>query len=70
VTDKHLLDDELAAQLMMLQALDHPQGPRNRQQSGNGTSEVLVRFEIEAPGNLAGVGGANHQRSGITGLNS
>jgi hypothetical protein len=29
VMDKHLLDNELAAQLMMLQALDHPQGPRN-----------------------------------------
>jgi hypothetical protein len=53
--DKHLLDDELAAQLMMLQALDHPQCPRNRQPSDNHTSEVFVRFEIEAPDNLAAI---------------
>jgi hypothetical protein len=69
-TDKHLLDNELAAQLMMLQALDHPQGHCNRQQSDNHTSEVFVRFEIEAPDNLVAIGGANRQRSGIVGPNS
>jgi hypothetical protein len=56
VTDKRLLDNELAAQFMMLQALDHPQAPRNRQRSDNHTSEVFLRFENEAPDDLAVIG--------------
>jgi hypothetical protein len=66
--DKRLLDDEFSEQLMMLQGLDHPQGPRNRQQSDNPRS--AVRFEIERPDNLAVIGETNRQRSRIVGLNS
>jgi hypothetical protein len=60
----------LPAQPMMPHRFATLKAARNRQQSGHHKSEVFVRSEIECPGNLAAIGEANRQRSGIVGLNS